>query len=347
MRISAKTRIGIFLGILALLISALFLGRPEPLGAAAKQCIWEGVERIVAVGDLHGDYENFLTILKDKDVGLIDNGLHWIGGKTHLVQIGDIMDRGDRAKEIFDLIKNLEKDAEKAGGMVHMLIGNHEEINILEMVFDYGEDYITVEQFISFLPESYKKRKEREFRKRTEGGGNINDEWKKLMKTDDGQTEYYENFNLYYGRWIAEEHNAVIKINDTVFVHGGINEKYSAMPLKDINNLYFLEFHKVFRGERFRPKILFDPEGPLWCRDLAVWNEQLYASQVNKILANLGAKQIVIAHTPEIQERASRFNYKVWLVDTGISSPYHRDGGFLSALIIENGNRPRRTRPKY
>ncbi len=318
---------------------------PSPRAPASRQCIWEGVEKIIAIGDLHGDYEHFITILKDKNIGLIDDGHKWIGGKTHLVQIGDIMDRGDQAKDIFDLIKRLEKEAAAAGGMVHMLIGNHEEINILERVFEYGEDYINVEQFKSFLDDNYRKRKEREFKKRTEDGSDIDAEWRKLMKTDDGQREYYSHFNLYYGRWIAEEHNAVIKINETVFVHGGISEKYSTWPLKDINNLYYVEFQKWFREESFRPKILFDQEGPLWFRLLAQWNpEVVWQPLVDKILTNLGAKQIVVAHTPRIQELPSRFGDKVWLIDTGISRMYR---GFLSALIIENGNRPERWRLEY
>lgn len=324
---------------------------PSPRAPASRQCIWEGVEKIIAIGDLHGDYEHFVTILKDEKINLVDEKLHWIGGKTHLVQIGDVLDRGDKAKDIFNLIKSLEKEAAEAGGMVHMLIGNHEEINIMGYYFDYP-DYWTIAQFLDFLPDDYKKKKEREFKKRTEDSGNIDAEWLKLMKEPgEGRDNYNMNFNWLYGRWIAEEHNAVIKINDTVFVHGGISEKYSTWKLKDINNLYYKEFQDHFRREdqveNYRAKIIFNPEGPLWYRDLAVWAEQPFASQVNKILANLGAKQIVIAHTPIIRDVPSRFGYKVWFVDTGISSAYRRAGGFLSALIIENGKRPERRTPKY
>jgi hypothetical protein len=314
---------------------------PSPRAPASRQCIWEGVEKIIAIGDLHGDYEHFITILQNKDIGLIDNAHHWIGGKTHLVQIGDVMDRWDDAKDIFDLIKNLEKEAAAAGGMVHMLIGNHEEMNITGIAFQYA-DYVTPKQFVDFLPDDYKKKREREFKKRTENGGDIEDEWKKLMEDKGARGEeargvYVENFNLLYGRWIAEEHNAVIKINDTVFVHGGIGEKYSTWPLKDINNLYYLEFQKGFREgfDSFRPKILWAEDSPLWFRYLATWPEQDYASQVNQILANLAANHMVIAHTPLIAENVvNRFSGKVWVIDTGISRLYR---GFLSALIIKNG----------
>lgn len=313
---------------------SVFLASPAP--ATSRQCIWQNVDKVIAIGDLHGDYKHFVTILQDEKINLVDEKLNWIGGKTHLVQIGDVMDRGEHAKDIFDLIKKLEKQAAAAGGMVHMLIGNHEEINIMEKTFDYP-DYLTVAQLKDFVGDAYKKKKEKEFEKKIGKGGDTTSQWKELITTADPEAmaEYFEFFNTYYGRWIAEEHNAVIKINDTVFVHGGINEKYSAMKLQEINNLYYTEFLRVFRGESFRTKILFDPDGPLWFRDLATWSEQLYSSEVDKILANLWAHHMVVAHTPFIQDKLHRFGERVWLIDTGISSLYH---GFLSALIIENGN---------
>ena len=109
--------------VFVLCAALLTLSLPSP--AADIPCEWTGVERIVAVGDLHGDFDNFVTILKKPKVGLVDENLHWTGGKTHLVQIGDILDRGDKAKEIFDLLMRLEKEAAAAGGMVHVLLGNH------------------------------------------------------------------------------------------------------------------------------------------------------------------------------------------------------------------------------
>lgn len=310
---------------------------PAPPPPSSRQCIWQNVDKVIAIGDLHGDYEHFVAILQDDDIKLVDEGLHWIGGKTHLVQIGDIMDRGEHAKDIFDLIKKLEKEAVQSGGMVHMLIGNHEEINITEQAFDF-QDTVTVSQFKDFLRDDYKKQKEAEFQKKVGPGGNTDGEWKKLMDDPEAQAEYFEHFNTYYGRWIAEEHNAVIKINDTVFVHGGINEKYSKMKLQDINNRYYAEFLRAFRGERFRPTILWDQEGPLWFRELATWGDP-FRPEVDKILANLGANHMVVAHTPVVVDSMKRFSGKIYIIDTGISSVYMHSNprGFLSALIIENG----------
>ena len=304
------------------------------LYAADIQCIWTGIEKIVAVGDLHGDFDNFVTILKG--IGLIDEELHWTGGKTHLVQTGDIMDRGDYAKEIFDLLIRLEQEAEEAGGKIHMLIGNHEEMNITGIAFDY-EGYVTVKQFVSFLPDKYRESREKKFRKKM--GGNA-------PKETDLDSSLNSNLIEY---WEAVEHNGVIKINDIIFVHGGINEKFSEWKLEDINDRLRMELKAVrdaiVRSQPLRLnelKIVYKPYAPLWNRDLAQAREEFFKEDVDRILHNLNAKFMVIAHSPQrgisriaTKEYMSRFQGRIWIIDTGISDFY---SSFLGALIIENGN---------
>ena len=327
--------------------------------AAEIPCVWSDVEKIVTVGDLHGDYENFVKILLG--TGLVDEKLQWAGRDTHFVQTGDIMDRGPGAKMIFDVLRRLEKEAERAGGKVHVLIGNHEELNITGIAFDYP-DYITVEQFVSFLPRDYRRQKEQEFLKRIRGTfthwneetvdagtrDKLHEFWRELMRTDNAQRVYVESFNDTYGKWLLEK-NAVIRINDTVFVHGGISEKYSTWKLESINSLLRNEL-SFFKGRRkvfvryakpFEAKIVYDANGPLWFRDLAVKDEKSLNGEFERILKNLGAGHMVIAHTfyrgngitPVVAPRfMSRFGGRLWIIDTGISSYY---GGVNSALIIE------------
>ena len=98
-----------------------------PASLQAKET-WQDVARIVAIGDLHGDYEQYLLILKDNN--LLDAKLNWQGGKTHLVQLGDVPDRGPDSLKIMRHLKQLHKQARKAKGYVHALLGNHELMNI-------------------------------------------------------------------------------------------------------------------------------------------------------------------------------------------------------------------------
>jgi len=322
------------------------LSSPPP-AAAKNQCVWTGVERIVAVGDLHGDYAHFVRILRGTK--LVDSDLQWTGGKKHLVQMGDVMDRGDDARDIFNLIRRLEKEAKAAGGMVHQLIGNHEELNIAGLSLNYYGDYVTYKQFIDFLPVKFREDEEEKFKQKSRGDGDIETFWNNLMKDPNSDAfkvpsqRYYENFNMLVGKWLAGQ-NVVIKINDTVFVHGGLNPEYASMGLEAINNLYRSEFQKVFKREDFRRGgIIFNPESPLWNRVLAEVSGPNYEAEVDKILALLNAKRMVVAHTPTIPRSIDtiktdikKFGGKVWISDTGISTVYH---GYLTALIIdENGN---------
>jgi len=319
------------------------LSSPPP-AAVKNQCVWTGVERIVAVGDLHGDYEHFVRILRR--TGIIDRDDLWSGGKAHLVQLGDVMDRGDDARKIFDLIRRLEKEAKAVGGMVHQLIGNHEELNIAGLSLNYYKEYVTYKQLTDFLPVKFREDEEEKFKKKNRGDGDIKAFWDNLMKDPNSEAfkepsqRYYENFNMLAGKWLAEQ-NVVIKINDTVFVHGGLNLEYASKGLEAINNLYRSEFQKIFKGEALpRQRITFAPDSPLWNRVLAEVPNPNSMDEVDKILAVLNAKRMVVAHTPTIprsvnpESEMSKFKEKVWIIDTGIAAIYH---GFLSALIIENG----------
>jgi len=326
------------------------------------QCEWTGVERIIAVGDVHGDYDNFITILKQPEIKIIDDALQWIGGKTHLVQIGDVMDRGNEAKRIFDLLKRLEKEAEAAGGKVHVLIGNHEELNIINRAFEF-ENYVTVEQFIDFIPDEYRQRRERKIRRKigdidsekTNSDSNLHPEirlfWENRLKTarqnrnSEDQTQYYEGFINRYGEWILGL-NVVIKINNIIFVHGGISLRNSKKTLKYINDRTRLELREsMYQNLGKRPshitsrrlEFLYDANSPLWYREYAMQKEDVFEDIVIEILNNLEAEHMVSAHTPvaiDDAKRMSKFHKRIWIIDTSISDAYEE--GALSALIIED-----------
>jgi hypothetical protein len=331
------------------------------LNAEDIECVWTGVERIVAVGDLHGDFNNFVRILKF--INIIDDQNDWIAGKTHLVQIGGVMDRGDYAKRIFDLLKDLEIQAEEAGGKVHFLIGNHEELNIMNRAFDF-DDYVTVEQFIDFIPDGYRQKREKKIRRRI---GDIDSEntnsdfslhpelqifWENILKdakkkrNSADQRQYYKGFIDKHGKWILEK-NVVIKINNIIFVHGGISRRNSKKTLKYINKKIRLELKEIMlQNLNKRPsrimnhrmnEFLYDTNAPYWYREFAEQKGDEFEKIVVEILKNLEAKHMVTAHTPlalEDVEDMSRFDGKIWIIDTGISEAYKK--GALSALIIED-----------
>jgi hypothetical protein len=328
---------------------------PAILRASDIPCIWTGVEKIIAIGDLHGDCDNFVEILKG--TGLVDEGLHWAAGTTHFIQTGDILDRGPAARKILDLLMRLEVEAALAGGKVHVLLGNHEIMNLIGIIFDYP-GFVTVGQFLSFLPEEFRKSREREALKGDprEPPDALSDPedlsprwaefWDRVLKTDkEAQAAYLSALLEEYGPWLLKK-NCVEKINDVVFAHGGISLKYSTWELGRINDVLRDELSFLSAPVKspqvlklFRPQIIYDRIGPLWYRDLAQRDEVEFTPEVDRILANLNARYMVIAHTPQIgspiaPEYMSHFQGRIWTIDTGISHYY---GGSLSALIIDKG----------
>jgi hypothetical protein len=350
--------------LLSLLLLALI---SLPLSPAADiPYSWSGIGRVVAVGDLHGDYDRFVFILANPGVGIIDENLRWAAGSTHLVQLGDIMDRGPDARKIMDLLMRLEKEAEESGGMVHVLIGNHEEMNITGIALDYPQ-YVTPEQFVSFLPGEVRRSREaayiaklpRDRRRQAEADGldlgtddALRAYWQNVIRHDrEARLAYVNNFNDLYGSWLLTK-NTVIKINDVVYTHGGINEHYSKRPLRETNDLMRKEL-KEFRDriknphrflKPFKPKLVYASDGPVWFRGLATQTEGSAQAEVDRILDNLGARAIVVGHSYlalneggspiATLETVSRFGGKVFVIDTGISEVY---GGLPTALICEDG----------
>jgi len=304
--------------------------------AAAERCVYDGVEKVVAIGDLHGAYDPFVDILRKLEI--VDDGLHWIAGKTHLVQMGDVMDRGPSARDILDLLKRLEGEARKSGGAVHMLLGNHEEMNILGLSFEVKGN-VPPAQFRAFLPEWIRERKDAEFRQKTDSPEEYEALWEDYEERNaDARNLYTKSFNESYGRWLAAR-PVILKINDIVFVHGGISESISTESCERINAEFRSEFLRIFRGDEFIWRRLYQDRGPLWYRDLAMKDEDTLREEVQRILANLGAQAIVIGHTTiaaaESGRSVSRLGGQIWIIDTGI---WMKNGGRESALIIENGH---------
>ena len=305
---------------------------------SATKDVWTNVERIIVIGDIHGDYEHFFSILRS--AGLIDQKRNWSGGKTHLVQTGDVLDRGPDSRKVMDLLMKLEKQARKAGGYVHALIGNHEAMNL------YGDlRYVSPGEYAAFQDEDSEwvrqilyedevnelKRK----KDRPEDSPLLDEEAFRQKWESDYPLGYFEHrFGFdpegIYGKWIRG-HNTVIKINDTLFLHGGISPKYATASIREINETVRQElkdFGKLAGG------ITLDAEGPLWYRGLAEGDERSLGKHLATVLQNHQVKRMVVGHTPTTGAIMPRFNARALIVDVGISKPY---GGRLACLLIETG----------
>jgi hypothetical protein len=297
------------------------------LPAPAADWEWKGVERVVAVGDIHGDYAGFLAVLRG--AGLIDAKERWIGGKAHLVQTGDVVDRGGDSRKALDLLMSLEKQAVRAGGRVHALVGNHEAMNL------YGDlRYTTEGEFAAFKTgQSAEVRAafwEQETRRLPSPP---TDAFRQKWEAEHplGWFEHRIEFGPKgkYGKWIRS-HPAVVKINDSIYMHGGISPRFAGMSLDEINDSIAKELND-FALLNDKSAVTAE-DGPLWYRGLSQDSGAADPSHVERLLAAYGVNRVVVAHTPTAGAILPRYAGKVIVIDVGLSTYY---GGHPVCLVQE------------
>jgi len=307
------------------LVLATGVRPPAPLSAASA-CQLTGIDRVVAVGDVHGAYDRFVEILRA--ASLVDDRLRWIGGRAHLVQLGDIVDRGPDSMKALDLIERLQKDAARAGGAVHALLGNHE---VMRMLGDVR--YVTPGEYEAFVSSK---------------SADIRNDYVERAKAAKapvaeppplGFVELRVAFgqNGRFGKWLRSL-DAVVQINGIVFVHGGISPAVADLPCDVINETIHRGLTSDLAQTRNDPLAQLGTrvDGPLWYRGLAE-EPDAFAPMVDDILARQKARAIVVGHTVARGGRVrTRFGGKVIQIDTGMQSAYVPDGR-ASALEIEHG----------
>ena len=307
----------------------------SPQGKKNGPDVFTEVRRVVAMGDIHADPEALLALLRQAEL-IGPNDTKWTGGDTHLVLTGDFVDRGPNTAAVLDLLMALEPQAQKAGGRVHALIGNHEAMNI------YGDlRYVTPEDFATYRNKDSEKKRDAQMQSALEqlkfNGTPPPDEaaWRKQFQAQIplGWVEHRLAFlpDGKYGKWLLKQ-SAVIRIDDSMYLHGGISSKYVARTLKEMNE----KIRAELSDQRNLPgSISQDEEGPLWYRGLAESNENSEEINVlvNRILETQAVKHIVIGHTP-FAAIIPRFGGKVITIDVGLSQAFESARAFL---LVEDG----------
>lgn len=278
--------------------------------------IYPSVYKIVVIGDIHGDLNAFLhCLIKSK---LVDKQINWIGGKTNVVQMGDILDRSPRTKDIhndednelkiLNIIHKLQIQSFSVGGAYHCVLGNHELMNVMGVM-----DYVSPMGINHF-------------------GGVKNR--KKALEPGSCISCYLGTF------W-----NPIIKIGQTVFVHGGISNETSNYNISDINILMrsYLNGNKdIFYNKHFK-KLFLNDNSLLWNRKYSNKNKynELELMELKQNLKKLNSSKLVVGHTPQDNINTIE-NGLIWRVDCGMSDAFGKKSDLNRVkvlFIIQNGKK--------
>lgn len=268
---------------------------------AAWPVAWPDPPRVLAVSDIHGEYEALVTFLRG--TGVVDDDLHWRWGPGHLVVVGDVFDRGDRVTECLWLLYRLEREAAAAGGAVHLVIGNHEM-----MVLRDDLRYVNAKYLRGIVRRS--------------------------------RIRYPDLFgpDTELGRWLRTK-PLVLKLGDVLFVHGGLAPDLVArgLDLESINQVgrSSLDLSSSDLAFSDLPRLLYGTRGPLWYRGYHYGIDGSYPATdeagLSAVLTHFGVRAIVVGHS-EIDHVAALHGGRVYGIDVPVDGP-----GALEGLLWQDG----------
>ncbi len=261
-------------------------------------------QRIVAFADLHGDFDATRRALLL--AGAIDEDNHWIGGEMIVVQTGDMLDRGDGEQAILELFEDLAVEANAAGGELHVLLGNHELMNVAgDFRYVTPGGYADFEDALEYDPDD-----------------------PALAKFEPHQRARARAF-LPGGPFALKlaNYNVVLVLGDNVFVHGGLLPMHIEYGIDRMNR----ETKAWLRGESEAPEFLRGSKSPVWLRLYSRDADEDAARTLHETLALIPAKRLLMGHT--VQKNGIQFvcDGAAYCLDVGMASHY---GGSVEVLQI-------------
>lgn len=252
-------------------------------------------DRIVIIGDVHGDIRRFKSVLIDSKI--INDNFEWIADppNTIIVQLGDQIDSLNRNTnenwevlndyEMIYFTEHLNNIARVKGGFCISLIGNHELMNVI------GD--------FSYVSPSSMNNNNKEIERRD------------LFKPKG-------SIGLILGR-----RPLIIKIKDLLFCHAKLELEHLEILKKYnkdifyINSIWsnYLENNKInIEDKEILDKIIIGSNGILWNRNENKRNE------TEQLFKELDVSYMFLGHTA--LDRISLADNQIWYCDTGLSRAF-------------------------
>lgn len=250
---------------------------------------------IFVIGDVHGRYDALVNLLINNKI--IDSDRKWIFGEGQLVMLGDVFDRGDFVTETLWFLYELQIQAQKLEGNVHLLLGNHE---VMALTGDH--------RYLNF--------KYNYFSQYT-------------------QIYYFQLFekNSVLGKWLRSQ-NVIIRINDNLFLHAGISPLFATYDYSysEINFQVQQYLYTDYRIKKGSPEdIILGSIGPQWYRGyMNAGNGMGEVSQqfVDDYLNSKELKRMILGHNEQSTINTS-YEGKVISADVAIDESGKSSQGLL------------------
>lgn len=267
---------------------------------------YSGDFNVAALSDFHGQYDLMIELLTNNHI--IDKDKNWVFADGHFVITGDIFDRGDKVTEILWFLYDLERQAERAGGKIHLTLGNH-EVMILN-----GD--------LRYLHLKYR-----------EVANQLNKPFEQLFRK-----------NSILGDWLRSK-PVLVKVNNMLFAHGGFHPSLAIdnHSLEEINSVFKTN---LVKDELAQPRhgwgeYLHRSKGPIWYRgyfaeergkDSRGKDKGATSAEIDMLLKHFDVKHLIVGHTSQLKIE-TRYQGRVIAVDSSI-----KRGEYGEILLIDKTN---------
>lgn len=279
----------------------------DPVAEVDDQQNFTGVSKIATLSDIHGQHDLFIKLLQANQI--IDEKRNWSYSDGHFVIVGDVFDRGDQVTETLWFLYKLEQQALKAGGKVHLLLGNHE--------------FMVLKGDLRYISEKYQRVSEM-----------MGMAYDQLFSA-----------NTLMGRWLRTKPVA-ISINDIAFAHAGFSPEFAQgkFEIESVNRLFHTkiidqEKDSVMNDETLQ--FMVKSNGPIWYR--GYFQDGNFTKQkAEEILDYMGMTNIIVGHT-SMNHVMSHYDGLIYSVDSSIKKGedgeilFWEDGNFTRGQL--NGNK--------
>jgi hypothetical protein len=240
-------------------------------------------QRIAVVSDIEGDVRYFRRWAQS--LGVIDSLDRWKFGTGHVVVIGDAVDRGRDVYDLLWLLYSLQSQATAGGGNMHLILGNHEQYDLLGITKDIeAEHYFAMTRNRSY----------------SEGLGPT----------------------TVLGGWLRSR-NVVQKIGRTLFVHGGVSPAMLAegLSIDSINSAHRQLLTRTTVDDSMRTRFLGGSYVTQYRGFVRAMPDMPIADpgHITRVLAAFDVDRIIIGHS-EVPTVTSLFNGRVIDVNSSLAS---------------------------
>jgi len=234
-----------------------------------------------------------------------------------------------------DRLFDLKRQAAAVGGAVHVLMGNHEAMNV-----DWDFDYVGLGGFDGW------ESREQHHTNVASGSflGNVFGGLSQGLQMGGVPRILKDRAKAFtvgtgFAALTLSEMPLAIQIGDTVCVHGGLELKHVEMDLHRIN----VETSEWLRGAGPRPPLIDDDDSPIWNRSFSAPADRPLrphnARKLEHVLHAMGARRLLVGHTPQIGGVncfTTELGYEVWRTDTGMSR-WVKNGKLECLEILADG----------